>query len=252
MSHSKIANAKGQNLAYFYYQGESDLPTILFCGGFKSDMMGSKAVYLEQHAKLRGQSYVRFDYTGHGLSDGKFEDGTIGLWCADALTIIDKIIKGPVLIAGSSMGGWIALLCALKRPERIAALMGIAAAPDFTTGLFARFSPAQQREFTEQGYLAVPNDYSDEPYIFTQALLDDGAEHSVLNKADKLDINVPVYLVQGQCDSEVPWQTAYKISDHIHGQNIIVELIKDAVHNVSRPQDLIRLNKAIDHLNEAV
>lgn len=252
MSHKQIANAKGQNLAYFHHQGTKDLPTVLFCGGFKSDMMGSKATYLEERAIARGQSYVRFDYTGHGLSDGDFVDGTIGAWCEDALTIIDHVIQGPIVIVGSSMGGWISLLCALKRPDRIAALMGIAAAPDFTGRIYDELPDEQKRQMDEIGRAEIPNDYSDEPYIFTRALLEDGEENFVFNGDDVVDIRCPVYLVQGVLDSEVPWETASFISENIASDNVIVEIIKDATHSVSRDQDLIRLNHAIEYLNTQV
>ncbi|MCS5597934.1 MAG: alpha/beta hydrolase [Alphaproteobacteria bacterium] len=252
MSHQQIANAKGQNLAYFHHKGDPKLPTVMFCGGFKSDMMGSKATYLEECSKARGQSYVRFDYTGHGLSDGEFVDGTIGSWCADALTIIDKVIEGPIILVGSSMGGWISLLCAIKRPDRIAALMGIAAAPDFTGRIYDDLPEEQQQQMNEIGRAEIPNDYSDEPYIFTRALLEDGEANYVFDRDDLVPITCPVYLVQGVLDTEVPWETASFISENVESDNVIVELIKDAAHNVSRPQDLVRLNKAIEYLNEQV
>lgn len=252
MSHSKIANAKGQNLAYFYHKGDENLPTIVFCGGFKSDMMGSKATFLEEQAKARGQGYVRFDYTGHGISDGEFVDGTIGAWCEDTLTIIDQVTQGDLIMVGSSMGGWLSLLCALKRPERVKALMGIAAAPDFTAELHERFSDAQKEELIKTGEVRVPNDYSDEPYIFTKALIEDGKDNFVLHADRPMDIQCPVYLMQGMQDADVPWQTAIAISDHLVGDNVIIELIKDANHSVSRPEDLERLNGAILHLNRLV
>jgi len=252
MSYQQITNAKGQNIAYFYHQGEKALPTLIFCGGFKSDMMGSKATYLEAKAKARGQSYIRFDYTGHGFSDGAFVDGCIGDWCADALCIIDEVAKGDILLAGSSMGGWISLLCAIKRPARIKAVLGIAAAPDFTRDLLDHFSAEQKAELIQTGQVSLPNDYSDEPYIFTQKLIDDGAENSVFHGDDKVDISCPVYLVQGMVDKEVAWQTALQISAQLVSENVIVELIKDGGHSVSRPEDLARLNGAVEHLNAAI
>lgn len=253
MSHQQIANAKGQNLAYFYYKGASDLPTLLFCGGFKSDMMGSKATYLEEQAKARGQSYIRFDYTGHGQSDGRFEDGTIGSWYQDALTIIDHVAEGPVILAGSSMGGWIGLLSTLNRADRIKGLLCIAAAPDFTIRIYDDFSAEQKAEMDEHGVVKIPNDYSDEPYIITRALLDDGEQNFVFAGHDnQVGITCPVYILQGVLDKEVPWQTAITIGERIQSEQVIVELIKDAGHNVSRDEDLIRLNKAVEHLNALV
>jgi|TARA_R110002126_G_scaffold13118_7_gene57270 pimeloyl-ACP methyl ester carboxylesterase len=249
MSHQQITNAKGQNIAYFHHQGDKGLPTLVFCGGFKSDMMGSKATYLEAQAKVRGQSYVRFDYTGHGFSDGSFVDGCIGDWCADALCIIDHVAQGDILLAGSSMGGWISLLCAVKRPERIRAVLGIAAAPDFTRNLLDQFSDSQRQEMRDNGCVSLPNDYSDEPYIFTQKLIDDGTENFVFNGDDSVAISCPIYLVQGMVDKEVPWQTALDISARVVSDNVTVELIKDGGHSVSRPEDLQRLNSAVEHLN---
>lgn len=252
MSHQQITNAKGQNIAYFYHRGDKALPTLIFCGGFKSDMMGSKATYLEAQAKARAQSYIRFDYTGHGFSDGEFVAGCIGDWCADALYIIDHVAKGDILLAGSSMGGWIALLCALKRPERIKALLGIAAAPDFTRDLLDQFSAAQRQEMKADGAVSLPNDYSDEPYIFTQKLIDDGAENFVFHGDEAVEITCPIYLVQGMLDKEVPWQTALDINARVVSDNVIVELIKDAGHSVSRPEDLKRLDRAVEHLNSMI
>ncbi len=240
---------RNNKLAYQYSAGHNAaVPTVVFLPGFRSDMEGNKATYLEERCQMRGQAFLRFDYSGHGISEGAaFEEGTIGAWLDDALAIIDKVTKGPLILVGSSMGGWIALRGALERPERIAAIVGLAAAPDFTREIEAQLSPAQKEIIEKEGIVFVPNEYSDEPYIFTRALLEDGEKQCLLDKTNA--ITVPVRLIQGMKDTDVPWQKAAAIAQSLSGDDVQITLIKDGDHRLSRPQDLMLINKTIEELN---
>ena len=234
-------------LAYHYTpptEKGAHLPTLFFLGGFKSDMTGTKATYLEAKCQERGQGYIRFDYSGHGSSEGKFADGTIGQWADDALDMFDHISPKSCLLIGSSMGGWVSLLLAGKRASNIHALIGIAAAPDFTKDLwFNRLNEEQRAILEEQGYVETPNDYSDEPYIFTKALFDDGERHVLLDKQQDLDI--PITLIQGMQDPDVPWETAVRIQNSYLKADVDIIFIDDGDHSLSRPQDLDVLNREI-------
>ena len=225
----------------------NEMPTVVFMTGFKSDMEGGKAQYLEQQCKNRGQGYIRFDYSGHGVSGGKFEDGTIGSWMSDALDVIDTLTEGPVILVGSSMGGWISLLTALERPEKVAGVVGIAAAPDFTDDMAygERLNAAQKTELETQGYTELPNDYSDEPYIITKALVEDGNKRKLLDK--EINITVPVRLVQGMKDADVEWQKAHRIKNAITSSNndVKVILVEDGDHRMSRDEDMALIDAQV-------
>lgn len=237
-------NNRGERLAYVHIEGrDKTLPAVLFLGGFKSDMQGTKALFLQAFCALRGQEFVRFDYAGHGQSEGSFVDGTVGLWADDAMVILDKVIQGEVILVGSSMGGWIALLLLLRYRERVKALVGIAAAPDFTRDIESKMSPDEHQEMLETGRLEVPNEYSDEPYIFTQALLDDGEKNSLLDR--EYDLDVPIVLLQGKLDQSVEWGKALAIQA-CFGEGVVkVKLIDDGDHSLSRSEDLEMLREAI-------
>ena len=170
---------EGRRIAYHRLDGEG--PCVVFLGGFRSDMAGTKAVFLEDWARAAGRAFLRFDYSGHGQSSGDFEDGAIGDWAADAMATIGALTEGPLVLVGSSMGGWISLLAARAMPERIAALVTIAAAPDFTEdSMWAGFSDAQRTELSETGRVALPSAYSDAPYVITRRLIEEGRENLVL------------------------------------------------------------------------
>ena len=234
----------GKNkLAYHYTPPKNkDLPTVFFLGGFKSDMNGSKATFLEKQCKSRGQGYVRFDYSGHGGSDGDFVDGTIGGWADDATAMFDHIAAERAILIGSSMGGWISLLLANKRSESVEALIGIAAAPDFTKDMwFNRLTDAQRQEIETKGRADLPNDYSDEPYILTKELFDDGENHFLLDKPQNLDI--PMTLLQGMADPDVPWETTVRIQNAFEKADVDIVFIEDGDHSLSRPEDL----EVLDH-----
>lgn len=238
-------------LAYSYFQGQrEDLPTVVFLGGYRSDMQGSKALHLDDSCRKRGQSFLRFDYRGHGQSEGLFEDGTIGLWFQDALDIIDKLTAGPLVLVGSSMGGWISLLVARARAERMRGLIGIAAAPDFTKDMEEGMTPSQKDILARDGIIRIPNHYSPEPYTITRALIEDGPRHFLLNKP--LTTRFPVCLIQGMQDQDVPWQTAVKIKDTLvagGNGNAIVVLVEEGTHRLSRPEDLQLIDKHVQALS---
>lgn len=230
----------GTKLAYAKTDGDG--PTIVFLSGYKSDMEGTKAVHLEAWARLEGRAFLRFDYSGHGVSGGVFEDGCIGDWARDAQAVIEATTDGPVVLVGSSMGGWIACLMA-QRLKHVVGFVGIAAAPDFTEdGFWASFSEAQRRTIMEDGQIALPSDY-DDPYIVTRRLIEDGRENLVLRRP--LHMPYPVRLVQGTEDTAVSRETALRLLDHIDGPDTRLTLVKGADHRFSEPQNLRHIEDAL-------
>ncbi len=239
-----LPGPRGHALAHARTPGAA--PGVVFLGGFMSDMTGTKATFLEAHCKARGQAFLRFDYSGHGASQGAFSDGTIGRWAEDAIAVIDALTEGPLVLVGSSMGGWIMLEVALARPDRIAGLLGIAAAPDFTEELiWNTLSDAQKSALAKDGFLAAPSQYGGE-YRYTDALIADGRTR--LRLREKLPIACPVRLLHGQQDSDVPWQTSLRLADALDSTDVQVNLIKDGDHRLSRPQDLALLAATLDAL----
>jgi len=231
-------------LAYARLPGRQ--PGIVFLPGFRSDMQGSKALALRDHCLATGRALLRLDYSGHGESAGRFEDGTIGQWAADALAVFDALTEGPQLLVGSSMGGWIALLLARARPDRIAGLVGIAPAPDFTEKLmWPAFSEAQRDEIMTKGALDLPSEYG-EPTPITRALIEDGRRQNVLDTPIALDC--PVRILQGMQDPDVPWRHALRLVDALAGQDVRLHLIKDGDHRLSRPEDLKLLTETVESL----
>ncbi len=234
-------------LAYRKQEGAG--PCVVFCGGFRSDMEGTKAGFLAQQCAGRGQAYVRFDYSGHGSSAGDLDAGTIGGWAEDTLAILDQVARGPVIIAGSSMGGWIALLAALARPSLVKGVVGVAAAPDFTRDIYQDiFDDAHRALLKKQGYVDVPSAYSETPYKVTRTLIEEGENHCLLDK--EIPLKVPVRLLQGMQDSDVPWQKAYRIRNALENPDLAeVLLIESGDHRLSRPEDLALLDKQIQELS---
>ena len=231
-------------LAYHHHLGES--PGILFCPGFNSDMQGGKALALEAWCRERGVQFTRFDYYGHGESHGKVEQGTIGRWRDDALVILDEVTKGPQILVGSSMGGWIMLLAALARPQRVIGLVGIAAAPDFTRRLREqRQDETQLRQLEETGYCEMPSAYGD-PYRISREMLEEGESHLLLQ--DDIPIDLPVRLIHGQRDADVPWETSLTIARQLHSEDVEVQLVKVGDHRLSEPRDLLRLLGTVGRL----
>ncbi|TQM92824.1 alpha/beta hydrolase [Roseinatronobacter monicus] len=232
----------GHRLAY--HKTDGDGPGIVFLGGFMSDMSGTKAVFLEDWAKKQGRAFLRFDYTGHGQSSGRFEDGCIGDWTEDALEALSKLTSGPQILVGSSMGGWIALLLARSVPKRVHALIGIAAAPDFTEdSMWPGLSDAQRAEILEQGQTSVPNAYDDTPYILTRRLFEDGKMQLVLRTA--LNLPFPVRLMQGTDDEAVETSVPLRLLDHATCPDMRLTLVKDADHRFSTPDCLAMITSAI-------
>ena len=217
-------------------------PTVVFLSGYKSDMEGTKAVHLEGWAKARGQAFLRLDYSGHGQSDGVFEDGCIGDWAADAQAVIEAVAPGPVVLVGSSMGGWIACLLT-KRLAQVAGFVGIAAAPDFTEDSFwAGFSQDQRSDVMAKGQVALPSDYGD-PYIVTRRLIEDGRDNLVLRAP--LPMPYPVRLVQGSADEAVERRVLDRLFDHIDSPDLRMTLVKHADHRFSDPDCLALIESQI-------
>lgn len=234
-----------QNRRIAYHQTPGAGPGIFFLGGFRSDMGGTKAVHLERWAKAQGRAFLRFDYSGHGQSSGAFEDGAIGDWFEDALAAI-SLTQGPQILVGSSMGGWIALLLARAVPGRIAGLVGIAAAPDFTEdSMWASFTDAQKAELAA-GQVALPSDYADGPYIITKRLIEEGRAHLVLR--GPLDLPFPVRLLQGTADTDVPPSVALRLLDHATCLDMVLTLVKGADHRFSTPDCLDLMTATLRYL----
>ena len=235
----------GERLAYRRTQGTG--PGVVFLCGHGSDMDGTKALETETWARERGLACLRFDYRGHGQSSGAFLDGNISSWTADCLAALDELTDGPQIIVGSSLGGWLMLNVALARPDRIASLVGIAAAPDFTEDLlWAEFDDDQRRRIEADGMIALPNPYADEPVKYPWHLITDGRNN--LRLRGDLDITAPVHLMHGMQDDEVPWQTATRTAAALTGTDVEVTLVKNAGHRFSEPDQLELLRAALDRM----
>lgn len=235
-----ITNNRGINLAYHKVPGKS--PGIIFFGGFMSDMTGTKATYLEGVCQRIGQSYIRFDYSGHGASGGKFEEGSIGDWLEDALFILDNVTEGPQIVVGSSMGGWLMILAALQRPERIKGLIGIASAPDFVEDL-SHLSLVQQEALMKNGICYLPSQDGVTTYPITGHLVTEGRTHSVLKAP--IPIFCPVHLLHGLSDKDVPWQKSVKLANRLESSTVTVTLIKNGDHRLSESAHLALLEKSV-------
>ncbi len=236
---------QGRRLAYVQTPGAG--PGVVFLGGFKSDMTGTKAQFLETWAGERGRAFLRFDYSGHGGSSGDFLDGCIGDWAEDAAAAITALTSGPQVLVGSSMGGWIALLVARAMPDRVAALVGIAAAPDFTEdGMWSDFTPAQRAALLAKGRVELPSDYADEPYVVTRRLIEDGRSRLVLRAP--LPLPFPVRLLQGSADTDVPQAVALRLFEHADCLDLRLTLVKGANHRFSEPDNLNLLALTLDGL----
>ncbi len=238
MTHQDFTSPQGRRLAYRYSAPRSGL-TFVWLSGFKSDMSGSKVTVLEAWAQAQGHGFLAFDYSGHGLSGGAFEEGTISAWREDALAAIEGLTTGSLVLVGSSMGGWMALLSALALKARVAAMVLIAPAPDFTQKLmWPEFTPDQQAEIMETGRTLRPSDYGD-PYPITRDLIEDGKQWALLD--DPIALNMPVRILQGMQDPDVPWQHAFKLVEALTSEDVVFSLIKDGDHRLSREQDIERL-----------
>jgi pimeloyl-ACP methyl ester carboxylesterase len=236
---------KGRRLAYVLTEGRE--PGIVFLGGFRSDMNGAKATAIEAFCRQEGRRCLRFDYTGHGQSSGLFRESTLSHWKRDSLDIVSALTLKPSILVGSSMGAWLALLVALAKPAKVAGLVGIASAVDFTELLvWDKFTPEQKKEMKEEGGLLIPDCYGGEPYPITYKLIKDGRKHLLLG--DVLDIRVPVRLIHGTEDKDVPWRMSHELMEHIASPDISLELIKGGDHRLSQPAQLTAITRAIGEL----
>lgn len=240
-----FARTDGLRLAYRLRAGTG--PTIIFLPGYMSDMEGGKAIALDAWAAAQGRAMLRLDYAGCGASQGRFEDGTLASWRDDALALIDALTDGPVLLVGSSMGGWLALLIALARPARVAGLVGIAAAPDFTDW---GFTDADKALLATEGRIVEPTPYGEDPYVTTLAFWESGQALRLLD--DAIAIDAPVRLLQGQRDAVVPWQTALRIAERVRSSDVQTLLIKDGDHRLSRDGDIALLIHTVASLLDMI
>lgn len=233
---------QGRRIAYRRQAGKG--PGVVFLGGFKSDMEGTKAAHLATWAAGQGRAFLRFDYSGHGSSSGDFEGGSIGDWAEDAAAAVAALTEGPQVLVGSSMGGWISLLLARRMPERVAGLVGIAVAPDFTEdSMWAGFSAVQRAALAQAGRVELPSEYSEAPYVITRRLIEDGRRHLVLR--EPLPLGFPVRLLQGTADADVAPSVALRLLDHAEGGDIRLTLVKGADHRFSTPECLAQIEAAI-------
>ncbi|WP_421784931.1 alpha/beta hydrolase [Hyphobacterium sp.] len=241
----------GETIAYVKHDAQPGKASLVWLGGFKSDMDGTKALVLENWARESGRGFLRFDYFGHGRSSGDFEDGTIGRWRDDALAVIDELTDGPQILIGSSMGGWISLLAARARAERLAGLLLIAPAADFTSALmWPSFSEEVRRQITNEGRYEEPSAYDDEVFVITRKLIEDGKNWSVLGEPVPFD--GPVRILQGMRDESVPWEHARKCVDLVTSENVVFTLIKNGDHRLSTDRDLARLTVVAERLSRQV
>lgn len=242
MTTEYFTSPAGHRLAFDLSPPSSGKSTVIWLSGYRSDMSGGKAQAVRTWAWETGHGAVLFDYSGHGESEGRFEDGTISQWRDDVLAAIDQLSFGPLVLVGSSMGGWLALLGALARPERVKGLVLIAPAPDFTEKLmWPGLTPAQQEEVMSKGMTLRPSDYGT-PDPITRALIEDGRNWQILDAP--IEFDGPVRILQGMQDADVPWPHALEINERLTSQDVILTLIKDGDHRLSRDQDVARLISA--------
>ena len=237
--------AEGRQLAYRRRRGKG--PTILFLPGYMSDMEGGKATALDAWAERQGRAMLRFDYAGCGLSGGDFEAQGLADWRDDAVAMIDRVAEGPVLLVGSSMGGWLMLLAALARPERVAGLVGIAPAPDFTHW---GFTDAQKATILRDGRLEESSAYSEMPYVTARTFWESGEALRLLD--GHIEIDCPVRLLHGQADEDVPWEISLGLMQRLRSADVQATLLKDGDHRLSRGSDIALLIRVIEDLLEAL
>jgi len=234
-----LETPEGRRIAYHLTPGDG--PAVVFLGGLRSDMQGTKAVFLEDWAKRTGRTFLRFDYSGHGESSGTFEEGCIGDWYEDAQAALG-LIGGPVVLVGSSMGGWVSLLTA-RESDRVAGLVTIAAAPDFTESMKAVFSEDDHTALKEMGRIERPSDYAEGPYVFTRRLFEDGERRQIFDRP--LSLPFPTRFLQGTADTDVLPSVALRLLDHAEGPDIRLTLVKDADHRFSTPECLEMITGAV-------
>jgi len=248
-------NAPREIAAIATQASHPDAVTVVWLGGYRSDMSGTKAVALEEHAVAQGLGFLRFDYSGHGASSGHYTDGTISIWLEDAIAAISALApRGPLVLVGSSMGGWIGLrlveeMRRMGQADRLAGLTLIAPAPDFTFELIEpNLTDLERTSLAERGYFEEISDYSSEPNRFTKALIEDGRNNRVM--AGLIETGCPVHILQGMKDPDVPYRHALKIMEKIVSDDAILTLIRDGDHRLSRPEDLRRIAEAVSAMSQ--
>lgn len=238
--------ASGRRLAFERVPGQG--PGVVFLGGFRSDMTGTKVAWLADWARARGRAFLRFDYSGHGASEGEFLHLGIGDWFADSLAAISALTTGRQVLVGSSMGGWMALLVARARPDLVRGLVGIAAAPDFTAdSMEAGMTPAQAAELAEKGFHTEPSDYDPAGYPISRVLLEQGAQNLVLRAP--LSLPFPVRLLHGTADTDVDTAVALRLLNHMDSPDARLTLVKGADHRFSSPECLDLIGQAVDQVS---
>ena len=248
MEHDILALPDGRRIAYRHTPGAG--PGVVFLGGLRSDMTGTKAEHLEAWARAEGRAFLRFDYTGHGASSGDFTDGCIGDWARDARDAITALTAGHQVLVGSSMGGWIALLIAKRLSQHVSGLIGIAAAPDFTEdSMWAAMSAEKRLALGTAGRIELPSDYSEEPYVITLKLIEDGRKNLVLH--EPLDLPFPVRLVHGSEDADVPVSVATRLLTHADGPDMRLYVLKNADHRFSSPEALALIVRSLEEVLDA-
>jgi len=250
LAHGQTIEVDGVAITVRHRTGAA--PGVVWLGGYRSDMMGTKAERLDAWAAGTGHAFVRHDYSGHGESGGRFEDGTISRWLGESLAVLESFTAGPQILVGSSMGAWIALrmieeLHKAGKGDRVGGLLLLAPAPDFTSELMEpQLTATQRKALDEQGHFEEMSEYSPEPNIYTRALFYDGAANAVLTGT--IDTHCPVHILQGMADQDVPWQHAMKLVEHLPADDVTLSLIRDGDHRLSRPQDLDMIVAALEGL----
>ncbi len=248
---SFLETPQGRRIAYRRIEGEG--PRIVFLGGLRSDMEGTKALHLEAWARSRERAFLRFDYSGHGRSSGEFLDGCIGDWTDDAASALMNLVESEAVLVGSSMGGWIALnlVTRLLDSGLIRGIVGIATAPDFTEdSMWAGFTEAQRKALLERGQVAIPSDYAEEPYVITRRMIEDGRRNLVLRTPLRLPF--PVRLLQGTVDTDVDMSVAMRLLAHADGSDIRLTLVKGADHRFSSPECLRLIEASVEDVLENI
>ncbi len=239
-----LTRPDGPSLAYRRAAGRG--PGVVFLGGFMSDMTGEKARALDAFCRRSGRAFLRFDYRGHGASGGRFEDAVLSDWLADTLAVLDRLTEGPQILVGSSMGGWLMLLAALARPERVHALAAVAPATDFVLRMEAELTADERRALADKGAFLRPSAYGDGPYTITRALIEDGRRHCLMHRP--IPIDRPVRILHGMRDDAVPWRESLRLAERLKGPDVHTIFVKDGDHRLSRPADLALLASVLDGL----
>jgi pimeloyl-ACP methyl ester carboxylesterase len=243
----RLERPDGHTIAYLSRAAKTKGPNVLWLSGFKSEMAGTKASALDDWAARTGRGYTRFDYFGHGASSGDFRQGTISRWREDALAVIDQLTEGPQLLVGSSMGAWVALLAVLARPSRVAGMVLIAPAADFTEALlWPRLSGDARRQIEVEGVWLRPSAYDPDPYPITRGLIEDGRKHLLLGAP--IALNMPIHILQGMDDPDVPWTHALKLVERLQSSDVTLELVKSGDHRLSTPPEIARLKARIEQM----